>query len=158
MPIQFGSKLSSAVANATFLDKTINDVKKGILGIYKISLAEPTAITDIQQYIADIADSLGVSGESDANRDNYSSNEYILDGDDRKVAIGKLDARMKVNSDAITAVVEEVDDLQEQVAPGVIYFGDSGTDGSWRIFKDGTDLKIQLRVAGIWNTRDTFLP
>lgn len=33
MPIVFGSKLKSTVANATFLDKTIDDITIGILGL-----------------------------------------------------------------------------------------------------------------------------
>lgn len=41
MPILFGSKLQSPIANATFLDKTIDDVTIGILG-----LNEPTISGD----------------------------------------------------------------------------------------------------------------
>lgn len=41
---------------------------------------------------------------------------------------------------------------------GVTYFGDPTTEGSWRIYKDGTDLKIQLRSGGLWQDRDTFTP
>lgn len=41
---------------------------------------------------------------------------------------------------------------------GVFYFGEQNTDGSWRFYKDGTDLKLQIRISGIWTTRDTYKP
>ena len=41
---------------------------------------------------------------------------------------------------------------------GIIYLGKEDVDGSWRIFADqGTGkLFIQVRVAGVWETRDEF--
>lgn len=104
MPIQFKSKLSSAVANATFLDKTIDDLKKGKLSLYKVDVSETGFIDDVQNYINELADIDGVSGEGDASAKNYSSEEIIANGDDRKVAIGKLDAQVKVNLDDIASV------------------------------------------------------
>ena len=53
----------------------------------------------MQQYINEIADASGVIGESDPNAKTYSSNNYIADGDNRKEAIGKLDAQVKINTD-----------------------------------------------------------
>lgn len=41
---------------------------------------------------------------------------------------------------------------------GVHYFGDSGTDGSWRIYKDGASLKIQVRVSSVWTTIIEYNP
>ena len=40
----------------------------------------------------------------------------------------------------------------------IVYIGDASTDGSFRIFKDGTDLKIQVRVAGVWTDKDVIQP
>ena len=48
MPIVFRSPLSSSVANATFLDKTIDDIKKGALKLYKVDENEADAIEDVQ--------------------------------------------------------------------------------------------------------------
>lgn len=38
----------------------------------------------------------------------------------------------------------------------IVYLGDKDTDGSFRLFKDGTDLKIQVRVASVWEDRDVI--
>jgi hypothetical protein len=94
MPIIFKSKLSSSVANQTFLDKTIDDIKKGKLGLYKTTIGEPTSITDLQVYLSEISSVVGIDGEGDPSATIYSSTEIISDGDDRKVAIGKLDAAL----------------------------------------------------------------
>jgi len=101
MPIIFRSPLSSTVANDTFLDKTIDQDKKGVLGLYKTLVSDPDAIGDVQDYINELATIDGVSGESDPNSTTYSSEEIIANGDDRKVAIGKLDAQVKTNLDDI---------------------------------------------------------
>tara|TARA_R110000868_G_C10972548_1_gene770413 strand:- start:8086 stop:9987 length:1902 start_codon:yes stop_codon:yes gene_type:complete len=99
MPIPFKSILSSVIANATWLDKTIDDEKKGKLGLFKTANTDPDAIADVQQYINDVADSDGTIGETDTNRKIYSSAQIISNGDSRKVAIGKLDAQVKINID-----------------------------------------------------------
>jgi hypothetical protein len=39
-----------------------------------------------------------------------------------------------------------------------VYFGDPNTDGSWRITFDGTDLLIQYRDSGTWQTEARFTP
>lgn len=98
MPIQFKSPLSSAVANATFLDKTIDDIKTGKLTLRKTDV-DPTEIDDVQVFINELADVDGVVGEGDPNSKTYSSEQIIANGDDRKTAIGKLDAQVKINLD-----------------------------------------------------------
>lgn len=98
MPIPFKSPLSSTVANATFLDKTIDDIKTGKLTLRK-SDVDPTLIDDVQDFINELADIDGVVGESDPNAKTYSSEQIIANGDDRKAAIGKLDAQAKINLD-----------------------------------------------------------
>lgn len=40
----------------------------------------------------------------------------------------------------------------------VVYFGDKDTNGSFRLFKDGTDLKIQVRTGGTWVDKDVIEP
>lgn len=39
-----------------------------------------------------------------------------------------------------------------------VYFGDPNTDGTFRIQQDGTDLKIQVRVAGVYVDKDVINP
>jgi hypothetical protein len=115
MPIQFKSKLSSSVANATFLDKTIDDLKKGKLGLYKVTSSEVGAIQDVQVYINEIADVLGVAGEGDIESKDYSSTNFIENGDDRKVAIGKLDAGLYDTYNRVLTVEDDINTTQELV-------------------------------------------
>lgn len=41
---------------------------------------------------------------------------------------------------------------------GYIYFGDSTTDGSWRIGKSGNNFVTEIRVTGSWVPKETYTP
>ena len=41
---------------------------------------------------------------------------------------------------------------------GAFYFGAKGTDGSWRLIRDGNNLLLQRRESGTWTTKTTFTP
>jgi hypothetical protein len=47
-------------------------------------------------------------------------------------------------------------ELVENTIAGVIYLGDSTTDGSWRISVSGTTLLVQRRESSAWVTKWTF--
>lgn len=104
MPINFEALLSSSDVNNTFIDKNIDQVKTGVLGLQK-NVGDTTAISDLQVYINFLASVLGVNGESDPNANVYSSNNYINNGDDRKVVIGDIDTAIKVIEDALNAFI-----------------------------------------------------
>lgn len=108
MPINFKSKLSSAVANATFLDKTQNDETVGILSLKSSAPASGNDVVNPQGYINEIASTSGIDFFGDPNGTVYSSENYITDGDSRKVAIGKLDAQAQVNADNVVLANVEI--------------------------------------------------
>lgn len=112
MPINFKAPLSSTVANATFLDKTIDDTT---IGKITMNNGNSTLIDDPQNYINELADVDGVLSEGDATAKDYSSNNFINDGDNRKVAIGKLDAQVKVNRDDIDSNDTDISALDGRV-------------------------------------------
>lgn len=61
-----------------------------------------------------------------------------------------------VNSKGIiTALSETTDDL-EIGDTKAFYLGDSGTDGTWRIIRSGTDLVFERRESGSWVTKSTI--
>lgn len=99
MPIPFKAPLSSQKANETFVDATIDSIKKNKLTLYKVNIGDAETIDDVQNFINEIADTTGQIGENDPGRKTYTSQEIIADGDDRKAAIGKLDAQAKINLD-----------------------------------------------------------
>ena len=106
--LPFKAAAESALMNATFLGKDCDDTTTGTLGLLNTDNPDSgDTIDNAQRYINEIADASGVAGEGDATSKNYSSNNYISNGDDRKVAIGKLDAGIQavldqVNEGAIT--------------------------------------------------------
>jgi hypothetical protein len=59
--------------------------------------------------------------------------------------------------DARLPTVEEKDALRGADLD-TFYFGDPNTDGSWRIYFDGTDLLVQVRESGSWTTQAQFTP
>lgn len=158
MPIQFKSKLSSVVANATFLDKTIDDIKKGKLALYKTTIGEPEQIDDVQVYINELADVDGVAGEGDALSKTYSSEEIVANGDNRKVAIGKLDAALKLLTDDVALgafkLISYISDSAYELAKGAPVGGEvyyNTTSGKARYY-DGIELNWKVigdQVVGI---------
>ena len=99
---EFGQELSSASANAVYLLKTEDDTISGILSLEEGGDINKH-ISDLQEHLYTMADIIGIAGENDPNAKIYANTNYITNGDSRKVAIEKLDAQMKVNTDAIAA-------------------------------------------------------
>lgn len=108
--IEFGEDLASNRANSVYLLKTENDVITGILSLQE-GVDTNKHIVNLQEYMATLADVLGVVGETDPNAKVYLSTEFIANGDDRKVALEKLDGQVKVNADAILSNATGVADI-----------------------------------------------
>lgn len=97
---EFNQELSSAKANADYLLKTEDDIITGILSLQQGGNLN-SYIDNLQAHLFDIADIIGIVGEADPNALIYTSTEFIVNGDSRKVAIERLDAQMKLNFDNI---------------------------------------------------------
>lgn len=86
-----GQSVNAAVTNAAFMSRIIDTSTAG-----KVDLENPDndTIEGVQRMLLEVAESLGVDNRllTDATSDTYSSNNIVTNGDDRKVAIGKLDA------------------------------------------------------------------
>jgi len=72
-------------------------------------------IVNTQRKINEIADSDGTNGEGDPNRKVYSSTNYIANGDNRKVAIGKLDTQLKLTQDDLDAAEVTIADHESRL-------------------------------------------
>lgn len=126
MPIIFKSKLSSSVANQTFVDKTIDDDKKARLGLFKVSTAEPDYIEDVQVFINNLADTTGQVSQDDPNRKVYATNNILTNGQDRKQALEAFDIAVQLNSD-------EIDEIQEDILAGTVKIRSYATDSEYEI-------------------------
>lgn len=100
--INLNDDLSSQQANDTFLLKTEDDIITGILSLQQ-GVDVNRHVSDLQEYLFTIADVIGIVGEADPNAKIYANTNYIANGDNRKVAIEKLDAQAKVNADNIAS-------------------------------------------------------
>lgn len=100
MAIFDGQPVDAATVNAAFMSRTSDTSTNG-----KVTLenAGSSDIDDAQKYINKIAESDGIINETDTTNLDYSSNNYVTDGDNRKVAIGKLDQATKVVADDLAA-------------------------------------------------------
>jgi len=129
MPIVFGSKLSSSTANSVWLDKTIDQVKKGKLGLYKVAPMEAGALTDVQADIGEIFETVGMVGENDPNRLIYASTEIIQDGQSHKTNLELLDVQVKANLDAVLnleTIQEAGEYILKAYADDAAYITDNG--------------------------------
>lgn len=102
MSVGFKSPLSSANTNAAFVSKIVDSTSVAKLTLNKPS--EGTQVTSVQAAINKAFEGVGTTGEADTSINNYSSNNYIVDGDSRKVAIEKLDTQLKTTQDQLSAL------------------------------------------------------
>lgn len=157
MPIVFKSTLSSSVANDTFLDKTIDDATIGVFSLNNITNVDSGSfIANAQRYINEIADSDGTLGEGDATRKIYSSNNFIADGDNRKVTIGKLDTQLKITDDLAQLNETNITAIENSVGQpnGIASLDGSGVVPIAQIPQEAFD---GLSPKGSWNA-DTNTP
>jgi len=88
-----GQDVSAAITNAAFVSRTTDTNTVGVLALENTAnVSSGALITNAQRAVNETFDAVGMTGEGDATRKNYSSNKIVTNGDSHKVAIGKLDA------------------------------------------------------------------
>lgn len=102
MSVANGQKADATTFNDAFVSKTVDSEVQAIITLNDpIDPNSGNAVDNVQQAINEIFGSVGMSGTGDTTKDDYSSQNYVTNGDDRKAAIGKLDTQLKIVSDAI---------------------------------------------------------
>jgi hypothetical protein len=99
MAVVDGSPVNANNSNNAWMSRLVDDDTVGKKGLKNTDAESGDPIDNAQRYINEIADSDGTLGEGDATRKDYASNEFIADGDSRKVAIEKLDIQLKITDD-----------------------------------------------------------
>jgi len=93
MSVSDGQDVNSTVTNAAYISRTTDSNTTGVVALENTSDGDSGAsVENTQQAHNETFDAVGMTGIDDATRKNYSSNEVVTDGDDHKVAIGKIDA------------------------------------------------------------------
>lgn len=101
MSVNNGNPANADTFNTSFMSREVDTSTVGVVNLDNTTdINSGAEIVNVQRYINEIADSDGTAGEGDATRKTYSSTTVIANNDNRKVAIGKLDAELaSVNSD-----------------------------------------------------------
>lgn len=97
-------RVNALNSNAAWLAKNGDDATIGKISLENNDVASGTHVDNLQKAINKIYEGLGTTGENDTTINNYSSSNYITNGDSRKVAIGKLDTKAKDLNDRMVAV------------------------------------------------------
>ena len=99
MSISDGQNVNASVTNAAFMSRLVDTSTIGVVGLSNVTNGDSGAgVTNLQRAINETFDAVGMTGEGDATRNDYSSNNVVTDGDDRKVAIGKLDGEFDTST------------------------------------------------------------
>lgn len=102
MSVANGQPVNASVTNAAFVSKTTDSTVVSKVTLNKSGSG--TTITDTQAVINKALDAVGTT-EADATPNNYSSANFVTNGDNRKVAIGKLDTQLKTTNDNVNAAI-----------------------------------------------------
>lgn len=119
MTVSNGQLANETTFNNSFVSRLASQTDT--VALVDLLNASTTQLIDLQRVINEALASLGVANQAatDANANVYSSNNVILDGDDRKVAIGKLDAEFEArfnvttghNHDGVNSAALSIDDI-----------------------------------------------
>lgn len=147
------STSNGQVANATtfnnaYVSRTVDTSTVGVVALNNISNPNSGAlITNTQRLINEVRDADGTLGEGDTSRKDYSSNNVVANGDNRKVAIGKLDAEFDttlghdhdgINSKQITII--NVLDINQYFAEWQVLTVNSASGSSYVVTTEFTGL------------------
>jgi hypothetical protein len=94
-----GQLANSTTFNAAFMSRTAPTTSTvSIVALQNTDIASGADVLNSQQAHNETFDAVGMTGIGDTTRNDYSSNEVVTNGDDRKVAIGKLDEKFSVST------------------------------------------------------------
>lgn len=136
--------------NNAFLKKNADDET-----LNKISLRHPASGADVespQAAINKLFEGIGATGETDATINDYNSNNYILDGDNRKEAIEKLDQELYDQSVDIQTIQTQVDGIQDQLDDIVVAANIRTTLGKFENLGYGDNSKTVFSTTNSINT------
>lgn len=100
MSVVNGQIANQTTFNNAFLSRTAATTQT----VAQLQLENPAVesgafVGNVQRAVNKAFEGIGATGEADTTINDYATNNYILNGDNRKVAIGKLDAQLKLTQD-----------------------------------------------------------
>lgn len=117
MAIQNGNPVEAGYTNSKLMSRTSDTGTTGKFSLSNTSYPESgAAINNTQRAVNETFDAVGMTGEGDATRKDYSSNNVVANGDSHKVAIGKVDTDLGLVHGDIATLQSDVATLQTDVA------------------------------------------
>jgi len=99
MSVSNGQLANATTFNGAFLSRTIDTSTVGVVTLNNTSNINSGAqITNLQRAVNEIFNAVGMAGEGDGARNNYSSNLVVPDGSSRRTAIELLDANFHIST------------------------------------------------------------
>jgi hypothetical protein len=109
MAVVNGNPVEANYTNSKLASKTADNNLQGKQTLSNGDVVSGATINNAQRYINEIAAAVGVNGEGDASVNNYASNNYLVDGQNRKQSLETIDAAIGIFGSDIT-------DLQNDLA------------------------------------------
>lgn len=95
MSVVNGQVANQTTFNAAFMSRiAVSTSTLAIVQLLNTDIASGPTVLNVQALLNKLIEGVGTSGIGDTNINNYANNNYIVDGDSRKVAIEKLDAQL----------------------------------------------------------------
>jgi hypothetical protein len=139
------------------------NVAKELLGENSGTIIKAQAYAKTAPTGADLIFDINVNGTSIWNA-TQANRIRIVDGANEATPVTSFDTTSLAAGDNITLDVDQVGStapgaeitVQLEVQEDAVYFGDPNTDGSKRITTSGSNVVVQERVSGTWETVHTF--
>lgn len=139
MSVNPNDPVKAQVVNNAFISRTAGSTSTTAIVAFKNNQPESGShVNNIQFSINQIYEAVGIDLENDDAYNDYSSENYISDGDNRKVAIEKLDTQLKLTQD-------DVDDHESRIQ---VIEGSNSTFYGFKIFQDDVLVMGNFTVNG----------
>lgn len=146
MSVVNGQLANQTTFNNAFMSRTSATTQT----VAKVALENADVVSgafveNVQRAINKAFEAVGATGETDATINDYSSTNYISNGDNRKVAVGKLDAQLKTTQDEVDAAEADITSLDARL--DTIETSDS-TFGGNKIFTGNVTIQGSATILG----------
>jgi len=99
MSVSNGQLANQTTFNGAFLSRTVNTSTVGTVTLNNTSdINSGAQVVNLQRAVNEIFNAVGMTGEGDASRNDYASNNYVANGVSRQVAIGQLDSAFDITT------------------------------------------------------------
>ncbi len=152
MSVQNGQPVNAQINNAANMSRLTDTSTVGKVALNNSDPASGASIANLQKAVNKAYEGVGAAGETDPSVNDYSSNNYIVDGDNRKVAIGKLDTQLKNTQDDLDLTEQDIIDLNASVTAvelDIVAINSSAhTFAGDKTFNNDVVIKGSLHVEG----------